>query len=484
MAFNSILFLLFFLVFYFFYWLVFNHNLKRQNILLLIASYIFYAWTDWRIMSYLIVTSLLNYVLGIQIEKSTKESSKKIFFTIGIIEGIAGLWFFKYLNFFINSFKEAFNSIGLTVNLHTFNIIIPLGISFYTFKTISYLIDIKNEKIIATKDWIVFFNYISFFPTIISGPIDKSRNFIPQLEKKRVFEKLKISDGMSQFLWGFFKKVVIADNCIIYTNQIFDNFHNLPASSLIIGGVFYMFQLYADFSGYSDMAIGMAKMIGFNVSKNFDTPFFSQNIADYWRRWHISLSVWLTEYVFTPLNFTFRDYGKSGIILAILLNFLICGIWHGPNWTFIIFGLFHGCLFIPLILKGTMFNSTHTNGYKLIPTFKEVANILGTNFLLFFSFVIFRSLNVSDAFQYISRIFSWSIFTNPINKTGFNYEIFIFISFLLIIEWIQRGKEHVLQIKFENKSRKFAIIILYSIIIWSIILWGAFGNKEFIYSKF
>ena len=231
---------------------------------------------------------------------------------------------------------------------------IPLGISFFTFRTISYVLDVYNENIEATKDWLVFFNYVAFFPSILSGPIDKSKLFIPQLETNRIFDYKEASSGIRQILWGLFKKVVVADNCSFFVNEIFGNNYDYSGATLLIGAIFFSFQLYADFSGYSDMAIGVSRVLGFNISKNFDFPFFSQNIAEFWRKWHISLTSWLTEYVFTPLNFSLRKLGKTGLIISILINFTICGIWHGANWTYILFGFIHGCLFIPLILNETL----------------------------------------------------------------------------------------------------------------------------------
>ena len=254
-----------------------------------------------------------------------------------------------------------------------------LGISFFTFRTLSYLLDIDKGKIKAEKNWVVFFAYVSFFPSILSGPIDRAKNLIPQLEKKRAFDYNQAIDGLRQILWGLFKKIVIADNCAPFVNQIFNNYQSYPSSSLLLGAFFYAIQIYADFSGYSDMAIGISRLMGFNITKNFDFPFFAQNIAEYWRKWHMSLTSWLTDYVFTPLSIAFRDYGKWGLTFAIIINFTIIGIWHGPNWTYVLFGFLHGCYFIPLILRGTMNKKNKIAKGKLFPSFRELINMLATD---------------------------------------------------------------------------------------------------------
>ena len=351
MIFNSVLFFVFFGIFFLIYHFVFNNNLKAQNFFLLIGSYVFYGWMDGKLLYFIIGASVLNFILGFYIEKQQQYLKRKVLLYIGLLQGIGGLFFFKYYNFFIESFNHLFQSFGVNISMKTLNFIVPLGISFFTFRTISYLLDIYKGKIQATKDWIVFLNYISFFPTVLSGPIDKSNTFIPQLEKQRKFNYDLITDGFRQIIWGLFKKTVIADNCALITNQIFADYEILPASSLLLGAFLYTIQIYADFSGYSDMAIGVSKLLGFNVSKNFDYPFFSQNIAEFWRKWHISLTTWLTEYVFTPLSIIFRDFNKLGLVFSILINFTIIGIWHGANWTYILFGFLHGSYFIPLILK-------------------------------------------------------------------------------------------------------------------------------------
>ena len=487
MILNSISFLIFFSIFFLLYWLEFKKNVKPQNLLLLMGSYLFYGWTDWRFLAFLIGVSVLNFFLGIQIERTTNPRQKKWLVYIGLIQGIGGLVFFKYFNFFIGSFNHAFQALNLNVNLQTLNIIIPLGISFFTFKTIGYILDVDKGKIKASKDWLVFFNYVSFFPTILSGPIDSGRTFIPQLQKIRIFDAQRSADGLRQILWGLFKKMVIADNLAVIANNIFENYASLPSSSLILGAFFFTIQIYADFSGYSDMAIGFARLIGFNVTRNFDFPFFAQNIAEFWRKWHISLTSWFTEYVFTPLSITFRDYGKAGLILAILINFFIVGIWHGANWTFALFGLVHGFLFIPLILKGTMNKKKKAVSNKWIPSLKEFLNISGTFILVMFTFIIFRSESISDAFHYYQGIFTKTSFAvSSFEQRTLAGETFITIFlllFLFITEWRGRNDQYAI----EKSGQKYPAIVrflFYAFILFLIGMYSPTYETPFMYLKF
>jgi D-alanyl-lipoteichoic acid acyltransferase DltB (MBOAT superfamily) len=439
---------------------------------------VFYAWSDWRFLSYLIGISALNYLLGIYIDKTSNPGHKRLLLYIGVLQGIGGLVFFKYFNFFISSFNDAFHLMGINLELKLLKIIIPLGISFFTFRTISYLLDINKGKIRPSTDWLVFFTYVAFFPSLLSGPIDRANNLIPQLERKRVWDSVQVVDGLNQILWGFFKKVVIADNCATYTSQIFHNYQSLPASSLLLGAFLYTIQIYADFSGYTDMAIGIAHLIGLNITKNFNFPFFAQNIAEYWRKWHISLTSWLTEYVFTPLSISFRDYGTLGLIVAIIVNFTICGIWHGANWTYVLFGFLHGCYFIPLILRGTMNRKKKIGNNKHLPSFREFGNMLGTFTLVMLTLVIFRSDTIGQAYHYLISLFSLSLFTVP--ALHLNPLLFIFVMFL--VEWLQRDKEYGLQIA-DIKRPAFKLMIYYSLL-FTIMVWGNFGVKEFIYAQF
>ena len=475
MIFNSIEFIVFFIVFFISYWFLFREKLKQQNLLILIGSYVFYAHWNLTFLALIILSSFIGFFLGKQINNSADTKKKKLFLYIGISYGLGLLFFFKYYNFFISSFIELFLEFGITLHLHTLKIILPLGISFYTFKLISYLIDIYKEKIEACNNWIVYFSYIAFFPCLASGPIDRAKTLIPQLEKNRIFTYDKVSDGFRQILWGTFKKVVIADNCATFTNFIFENNQQLPASSLLLGAFFYTIQIYADFSGYSDMAIGISRLLGFEVTKNFDYPFFSRNIVEFWRKWHISLTSWMTEYVFTPLTIAFRDWGKLGITFAVMINFLLIGIWHGANWTYIFFGLIHGCLFLPIILKPKSKKKTESN-------IKILTEIFITFFIAMLIFILFRAETVGDALSYYSNLISLSLFSFPILPFKEAPVTLLFITLFIIVECIQKNKHHGLQL--DHIKKPYMRLCIYYILIFCIILFGNTESNQFIYFKF
>ena len=484
MLFNSFEFVYFFVAFFILYWFVTKKDLKLQNLLLLVAGYIFYAWSDWRFLSYLIGISALNYFLGIYIEKTLNPKHKQWLLYVGLVQGIGGLAFFKYFNFFITSFKDAFHLIGINVNTLSLNIALPLGISFFTFRTISYVLDVHNAKIKATKDWVVFFTYVSFFPSILSGPIDRAKNLIPQLENKRELDYYKGIDGFFLIIWGLFKKLVIADNCAVITNAVFKSYLELPSSTLILGSFLYTIQLYADFSGYSDMAIGISRLMGFSISKNFDFPFFAQNIAEFWRKWHISLTLWMTDYVFTPLSIAFRDYANWGLSAAIILNFTIIGIWHGANWTYVLFGFLHGCFFIPLILKGTLNKKKKLANDEMLPSLREFLNMLGTFTLVMMSLIIFRSESIPNAIGYLNRIFSTSILSIPKFRGEENTTAIIslfFIAIFIMVEWKYRFNDFV----FNGISQRGISIQLFNIIFIVLALYFFSGSmKSYIYFNF
>jgi alginate O-acetyltransferase complex protein AlgI len=451
MFFISLPFILFFSVFFLLYWFVFDKSVKGQNLLILIGSYFFYAWGEPRFLLLLAGSSLLTYFLGARIHRTGKESYKNVFLWIGILQGLGSLFYFKYLNHFL-----------------------PLGLSFYTFKTLSYLLEIRKGKIRPTTDWIVFFSYISFFPCLISGPIDRPGALIPQLETRRTFEYGQASDGMRQILWGLFKKVVIADNCAVFSGDIFDHYKTLPASALLYGAFLVTIQIYADFSAYSDMAIGLGRLIGFNITRNFNYPFFARNIADFWRRWHITLTSWLTDYVFSPLMIYFRNYGKAGLVLAILITFTAIGIWHGPNWTFVVFGFLHGCYYIPLILRGTMNKKRKGT---------NIAGMAGTFLLVMLTFVIFRSASLDQAFDYYRRLISGSI-VSPfrIEEKVTTIAMLVCIVLMFVAEWLQRDKQHAMQIDFIPKF--YVRALFYFSLILIILTFGPTKNADFIYFKF
>ncbi len=480
MVFTSLAFILFFLILYILYYLTSDHDVKYQNIILLIGSYFFYSWSNWKLTIIIFLISIFIYFLGIFIDNEKSYRKKNVLKNIGVLQGVGALVYFKYTNFFVATSNSLFKT-----NFTFINLIVPLGISFFTFRTLSYIIDVYKGKINATNNLILFLNYVAFFPTILSGPIDKPSNFIPQLESTRKFDLINSKNGLRQILWGLFKKIVIANNLTIFTNVVFSNYNIIPASSLLIGTFSYAIQMYADFSGYTDIAIGISKLLNINIAINFNYPFFSENVAEYWRKWHISLTSWLTEYVFTPLSISFRNFGKFGLILAIVINFTICGIWHGANWTYILFGFLHGCYFIPLIIKGSI-NKKHKFIKGQSISLNRIINIIITFIIISLTFIVFRSNTINDAINYYKNLFSITIFKQPyfpgIDILKTMAPIYILTTLFIIVEWI--GKYHFIPLDLiVNKFNKTIRWSIYYLII-IIIIYFAGAEQEFIYIQF
>jgi len=486
MIFNSISFITFFIVVFFLYYFPLKENTKAQNWLLLLSSYFFYGFADWKIIPLLLMATIIIFFLGIAVHKAGNSKKASLFTTLGVLTGLGLLVYFKYFNFFIDSFSSLLNAIGLNSNIGTFNIIMPLGISFFTFKLISYIVEIHRGKIEPAKDLVVFSTYISFFPTILSGPIDKPNTFIPQLQKKRSFDYNLVVDGFRQILWGLFQKVVIADNLAGVINGVWSDIPNQSGSVLFITAILYSFQLYTDFSGYSHMAIGVGKTLGFHIAKNFNYPYFSRNIAEFWRNWHMSLTSWLTDYIFMPLNIKFRNLGNLGITLAIVINMVVVGMWHGANWTFAIFGLYNGLLFIPLILSGSFFKKKKlkTNKYGL-PTITDFSKMVGTFLLVTIGLIIFRAENISQFWQYIGGLFDSSLFLfGSFGKSSISSAILpIFFTLgLFTLEWIYKDSEYPLARLGAKWKRPIRYAMYYTFII--VILWLGGKGQQFIYFQF
>ena len=482
MIFNSLNFLVFFIVVFLIYWFPLKNTTRGQNIFLLIASYFFYGIADWKMLPLLIVATLIFYYLGKAIAGAKNERQGYWLTFAGVVLGIGALLYFKYFNFFIDSFVSLFNAVGLHANLHTFNIIMPLGISFFTFRLLSYVIDIYRGKAQSTDDIIAFATYIAFFPCILSGPIDRPQ-FIKQLQAARTFDYDKASDGCRQILWGLFKKVAVANTCALYVDQVWGNISGQSGSTLLLAALLYSFQLYADFSGYSDMAIGIGKLLGFKIADNFKFPLFALNIADYWRRWHITLTQWLTDYVFMPLNIKFRDWGNWGMILSIVITFVLIGMWHGSNWTFALFGLYHGLLYIPLILSGAFFKKAKLKTNNLgLPVLKDFSRIALTFILVMIGQMIFRAESISQFGTLLCGIASRSLLTtpwlSPIKEFGC---MIIAVVIMMIVEWVQHNKQHGLEI---GHMHIIARVAIYWVMIVLTIALGDFGANQFIYFKF
>ena len=436
MLFNSIDFAIFLPIVFILYWFVTNKSLKLQNILIVSASYVFYGWWDWRFLSLIIFSSIVDYTAGLLLSKTDNKSKRKIVLWISIIVNLGLLGFFKYYNFFLDNFVTAFSFFGTEINAGSLNIVLPVGISFYTFQTMSYTIDVYRRKLEPTNNFIAFSAFVSFFPQLVAGPIERASNLLPQFYTKRDFNSAKAIDGMRQILWGLFKKIVIADNCAEYVNIIFNNSSDYSGSTLVMGAIFFAFQIYGDFSGYSDIAIGTARLFGFDLMRNFNFPYFSRDIAEFWRRWHISLSTWFRDYVYYPLG------GSRGSIWMKIRNtfiiFIVSGFWHGANWTFIIWGALNAIYFLPLLLtKNNRNNLDIVAKGRILPKFKEIF-LMSVNFMLvIFAWIFFRAESVEHAVNYISNIFSLSLFSFP---QVFPVVKILLICFFVFIEWI--GREH------------------------------------------
>lgn len=481
MLFNSISFAIFLPIVFFLYWFMTNKNLKLQNLLLLVASYYFYACWDWRFMFLLMFSTFLDYYTGLKIEESKNQNLRKFWLWLSVGINLGFLGFFKYYNFFAESFAEMLQNFGLQVNPWTLKVILPVGISFYTFHGLSYVLDIYFKRIKAERNFVEYAVFVSFFPLLVAGPIERATHLLPQIKVKREFSYEKAIDGIRQILWGLFKKMVIADNCAVFANQIFANSATASGSELVLGALFFTFQIYGDFSGYSDIALGTARLFGIDLLRNFAFPYFSRDIAEFWRRWHISLSSWFRDYLYIPLG------GSKGGNWMRIRNtfaiFLVSGFWHGANWTFIIWGFLNALFIMPsIILKTNRNNLEIVAMNKLIPSFRDVFNILLTFSLTVFAWIFFRAESVHHAIEYISGIINASLFTIPDVKTA-AYATLILIAFFMLIEWIGREHQFALQ-DFLVKKPRFIRWLFYGFIILLIGLFLQTHETPFIYFQF
>ena len=488
MVVNSISFLLFFVVVFIVYFFPYiKNNVRYQNFWLLLTSYFFYGYTDLKMLPILLGATIVFYLIGKWLKSALVNNNSVLasrITTLGVCLGIGVLLYFKYFNFFADSFGTLLNAIGLHVSWSTLNIILPIGVSFFTFKFISYIIEIHREKIEPCKNFSDFAVYIAFFPTILSGPIDRPNTFLPQLDKSRSFNYDLAMDGFRQILWGLFTKMCIADILSTSTDMIWNNTEEQSSSTLLLVALLYPIQMYADFDGYSNMAIGTGKILGFHITRNFNHPFLARNIVEYWRNWHISLTGWLTDYVFSPLNIAFRNYQNYGIAMAIIINFIIIGFWHGASWSFGLFGLYHGLLYLPLIFSGSFGRNKklRPNSYGL-PKLTDISKMFITFTLVSFGLILFRANTIADAIEYTSHIFSFSLFSTPVITAGKSTLLFIFI--LLVLEWYQRDKEHPLQMKPTFLSnKKWLPFVLDFVVIAAILFYGNFEGSQFIYFQF
>lgn len=475
MLFNSIDFAVFLPIVFAVYWMIGTERRQWQNAFLLLASYVFYGWWDYRFLILIFLSSLVDFLVGQKIVNH-KGKGRKYWLWLSIAVNLGLLGFFKYFNFFIEEFISGFRWMGMEHSWETMHIILPVGISFYTFQTLSYTIDIYRGKLEASKDPISFFAYVSFFPQLVAGPIERAKRLLPQFQEKRRFNYELARDGTLQIIWGLFKKIVIADTCAIHANYIFEHHQEVNSSTLLLGIIYFLIQVYCDFSGYSDMAIGLGKLFGFRLMKNFDFPLFSRDIPEFWRKWHISLTSWFVDYVYIPLGGS--RYGLWKKIRNVLIIFLVSGFWHGANWTFILWGLFCGLAFIPYLVTGNNRNyvgTTIAQG-KLFPSFKELSGMILVNVYICLSMVFFRSSDIQQAYEYFIGLFSMNF--HPFDLGRLNY--FPLIILLFVWEWFVRKKDHGLQIEALPHIMRWSI---YAGVIWMILYY--FGNEEaYIYFQF
>ena len=486
MLFNSIQFTLFLPIVFLLYWSVFDrfiskskHQLRLQNAFVVVASYVFYGWWDWRFLLLIAFTSFCSWGSGLLIGKAETRREAKTWATLNIVLNLLILAIFKYYDFFVTEFAQLFH---VSTDGLLLKVILPVGISFYTFQALSYSIDVYRNKIEPTKDIVAFFAFISFFPQLVAGPIERATNLLPQFLKKREFDYDTAVDGMRQILWGLFKKIVVADNCAVYVDQVFSTYTEQSGSTLLLAAILFSFQIYGDFSGYSDIAIGTAKLFGIKLMRNFNVPYFSRDIAEFWRRWHISLTTWFRDYVYFPLGGS--RVSKIKVVRNTFVIFLLCAFWHGANWTYIVWGVYHSVLFLPLILAGK--NRKYTNQVaegRLLPTWKEAGQMLLTFLLVVMGRVIYRSGDMACFVHYLQGMCqfetfqaSYRFFTSP-EMWPTNLSIVI----MLVVEWLQRGKEHGLEISCFKPWARYAIVIL---LIKFILFFMPTAFDQFIYFQF
>ncbi|WJS95119.1 MBOAT family protein [Flavobacterium johnsoniae] len=477
MFFNSLAFAIFLPIVFFLYWFVFNKNKNSQNALLIVASYYFYSCWDWRFLFLLVFSTFLDYFTGIQIEKSDSDKKRKFWFWLSILVNLGFLGIFKYYNFFASSFAEMFTSFGFKVSPFLLNVILPVGISFYTFHGLSYVIDIYYKRIKAEYNFIDYSLFVSYFPLLVAGPIERATHLLPELKVKREFNLEKAKEGVYQIVWGLVKKVVIADTCAVYANAIFDHYTSMNSFSLILGAIYFAFQIYGDFSGYSDIALGVSKLFGLDLLRNFNYPYFSRDIAEFWRRWHISLSSWFRDYLYIPLGGS-----KGGLWMKIrntFIIFIVSGFWHGANWTYIVWGFINAVYFLPLLLSNSNRNNLDSFVLKWnLDSVKTLFSILTTFLLTCIAWVFFRARTITDAFLYLKRIVTDKNFGfQYLENERYNYELLFMIGLFVLVEWNNRTK--VEPISGKRSMLKMALAIM------AIIALGTYSDyKEFIYFQF
>lgn len=483
MLFNSFDFAVFLPLVFLLYWFVFQKSLRFQNALVVVASYVFYGWWDWRFLSLILFSTLIDFFVGKRLGVEERERKRKVLLWVSIIVNLGFLGFFKYFNFFLENFQGAFSLLGVEIGVRALSIVLPVGISFYTFQTMSYTIDVYKRKLEPTRNFIAFAAFVSFFPQLVAGPIERATHLLPQFYKHRKFNYALAVNGCRQILWGFFKKLVIADNCAEYANQIFGNSDGASGSTLLLGALFFTFQIYGDFSGYSDIAIGTSRLFGFDLMKNFAFPYFSRDIAEFWRRWHISLSTWFRDYVYIPLG---GSRGSKWVqIRNVFIIFLVSGFWHGANWTFILWGALNAIYFLPLLLlKINRSNLEVVAERSSFPSAKELLQMGITFILTVLAWISFRADDMTHAWQIYAGIFDFTLLTVP--KEVLSSKLLmciVLVLFFVFVEWLGRRREFAIEYLLEAYPRW----LRWSWFIFLIFLIGMFMQTEetpFIYFQF
>ncbi len=483
MIFNSIDFFIFLGIVFILYWGVFKKSIKAQNILLLVASYTFYGWWDWRFLSLILISTTVDYFIGLKIHSTEKPKPRRYWLWVSVFFNVGLLGFFKYYNFFIDSWVDMLLMVGYEMKSSwTLRIILPVGISFYTFQTMSYSFDVYYKKLKPTTDYLSFAAFVSFFPQLVAGPIERASNLLSQILEKRSFSKTRIIEGLKLILYGLFKKIVIADSISPMVDDIFSNYQTYPASTLILGVTLFSFQVYGDFSGYSDIAIGTAKLFGIELKSNFKFPQFSRNVAEYWQRWHVSLSTWFRHYIYIPLGGSRVSKLKS--VRNICIIFLVSGLWHGANWTFVFWGAFHAIAYIPVFLMGrnAIYKDSVVGQNTFFPNLIETGQLILTFAIVTFSRIFFRSETITDSFNFIARIysdFSYETYFHPLGYRITDY--YVLIVCFIIYEYSIRKDERS-PFKFKSKYVRYT---MYSLVILSMMLfYDETVNQTFIYFQF
>lgn len=483
MLFNSIEFIIFLPVAFVLYWTVFNKSSRMQNTYLFVISFIFYGWCDWRLLTILLGSSIFSWIDGKLIFNFRSDKSKSFWLSaLNVFLSTLLLFLFKYYNFFAESFVRCFH---ICENSHVLlKLVLPVGMSFYLFKAMGYTIDIYNGKIEPEKRILNYLAYMSFFPQILSGPIERPGNLLPQFAKKRIIDYDLAADGCRQVLWGFFKKCVVADSCALYVDRVFDAYCTMNASTLLVAIAVYAIQIYADFSGYSDIAIGVSKLLGFRTQQNFNLPYFSRSIVEFWRRWHISLTSWFTDYIYIPLGGS--RCSKPRIIFNTFVVFLISGLWHGANWTFIAWGAYHALLYIPIIISGNRKKKSDVIASStVLPSLREFGQMVKVFALTLPGWVFFRSENLNQSFAYFRAILDKSVFSVPwLMSKDYYLPIVLSVFLMILVEWRHRKETTVFYLKISSRFARYAAYIILCVVTGFFFFYHLNVGDNFIYMRF